>query len=530
MSGVPPPGDPGPPPPPPAGPGAGNGRSHDWDPPNTATRQLSPLSMVAGIDPRSLVFGAVAIASAGPAVLVIVPVLVVVAAVQFFQWRAFRFGFDGAVVRVEQGVLQKRTRSIDVARIQQVEIDQPLVHRLLGLAVLRLETASEGGQTEVELNGVALQEAEALRAALRPAATAARVADGDADEPLPDVPTVTVLEVPNTHLALSAVTGVQLLALPAALAVLSETVFDLGAEEDIGQTVVGLAQGSGIALLVLIGGVVAFGAAVVAAILRDGGYRVDLRGQDLVIRRGLLTTRETVLPRHRVQVVEVRQNWLRRALGVAAVHVRSAGGGAASDDARRIQVPLVRLGQDLDRLLEAVLPGRPHGSTFRAHPRAARRRSMMRATLRFLVLAVPLAVVALALAMVGDTPGVDLPAVPWQVPAVLAGVLVVLGPVLGLAEYTHLAHALGRDVVASRHGALGVTTSFAPLARLQGVTRTDSPFQRRLDLASVQGHLAGAGATTTIVVLDVDSRTAHRLLEDLTVAASQGEPVSPPPR
>lgn len=508
-------------PPPPAGPPPPAPPPSGWDPRDTAPRQLSPLSMLAGIDPRSLVFGAVAILSAGPGALVIVPVVAVVAVVQLLQWQAFRYGFDGEVVRVQQGVLQRRTRSIDVARIQQVEVDQPLLHRLTGLAVLRLETASEGGETEVELNGVTLEEAEALRAALRPAAAAAR-ADVDGGPTAPEVATETVLEVPHAHLALSAVTGAQLLALPAALAVLSQTVFDLGAEEDVGQTVVGIAQGGGLAILVLLGAVVAFVAAVVAAVVRDGGYRVAVRGDDLVITRGLLTTRETVLPRHRVQVVEVRQNWLRRALGVATIHVRSAGGGAARDDARRIQVPLVPTGIELDRLLEAVLPGRPHSSQFRSHPPAARRRSMVRATLRFAVLAVPLALVAAGLAVAAGVEGLEALTVPWQVPAVLAGLLLLAGPPLGLAEYGHLAHALGDRVLASRHGALGVTTAFAPLRRLQGVTQTDSPFQRRLDLASVTGHLAGGGATTSVVVLDVDRTTALRLRAALTEAASRG--------
>ncbi len=479
--------------------------------------------MVAGLDPRSLVFGAIAIASAGPAALVIVPVLAIVAVVQVLQWQAFRYGFDGEVVRVQQGVLQRRTRSIDVARIQQVEVDQPLVHRVLGLAVLRLETASEGGETEVELNGVTLAEAEALRAALRPAAAAARAgAPGTTADAAPPPPATTILEVPSRDLALSAVTGAQLLALPAALAVLADTVFDLGAEDDVGSTVVGLAQGSGLAVLILLGAVIAFGAAVVAAVLRDGGYRVDLRGDDLVIRRGLLTTRETVLPRHRVQVVEVRQNWLRRALGVATVHVRSAGGGAARDEARRIQVPLVRDGRDLDRLLEAMVPGRPHSSGFRHHPPAARRRSMVRGTLRFGVLAVPLALVAAGMWLVQDVEGLGAAVLPWQAVGVAAVVVLALGPVLGLAEYGHLAHALGEKVLVSRHGALGVTTAFAPLRRLQGVTQTDSPFQRRLDLASVTGHLAGAGATTSVVVLDVDRATAADLRIALTEAAAHG--------
>lgn len=507
-----------PPPPPPAGvppqPG-GPGGPGAWDPPGTVARQLPPASMVARIDVRGLVFGAIALVSAGPALVIAVPILAVVAVVQLLQWQAFRYGFDGSVVRVQQGVLQKRHRSIDIGRIQQVEVDQPLLHRLLGLAVLRLETASEGGETEVELDGVGLAEAERLRAALR---TTARAVVDQAGEATPaPAPRRPVLQVPLSHLALSAVTGAQLFALPAALAVLSEALLDVRAEDDLAETVTGLAQGLGVAVLIAGGAILALGAAVVATVLRDGGYTVEGRGDDVVIRRGLLTTRETVLPRHRVQVVEVRQNWLRRALGFATVHVRSAGGGAARDQARQLQVPLVRPGPTLDHLLSVLLPEVPWPTAFRSHPPPARRRSVVRSTLRAAVVAAPLATVAVALAAL---PG--LTAVPWQVPAGLAGLVLALGPVLGLAAYRHLAHALGRQVVSSRYGMLGVTVSHAPLGRLQGVTRTDSPFQRRLGLASVSGHLAGAGLTTTIRVLDVGTEAADHLHGDLTTAAAGG--------
>lgn len=471
--------------------------------------------MIARIDARSLVFGAIALVSAGPALVIAIPILGVLAVVQLLQWQAFRYGFDGSVVRVQQGVLQRRQRSIDIGRIQQVEVDQPLAHRLLGLAVLRLETASEGGETEVELDGIGLAEAERLRAALRP--TTAPSTSDTGTEAATTAGRRTVLEVPARHLALSAVTGAQLFALPAALAVIAEAVFDVRAEEDLAETVTGLAQGLGVAVLVLGGAVLVLGAAIVAAVLRDGGYTVEVRGDDVVIRRGLLTTRETVLPRHRVQVVEVRQNWLRRAMGFATVHVRSAGGGAARDQARQIQVPLVRPGPTLDHLLGVLLPEVPWSTAFRSHPPAARRRSVVRSTRGAVTIALPLGALAVALAWV---PG--LAVLPWQVPAVAAGVVLALGPVLGLAAYRHLAHALGAHVVSSRYGMLGVTVSHAPLRRLQGVTQSDSPFQRRLGLSSVAGHLAGTGLTTTIMVHDVAVATAEDLRADLTVAAAGG--------
>lgn len=470
--------------------------------------------MLAGLDPRSMVFIAIALVSAGPAIGILLPILAVVVIARVLSWQAFRYGFDGAVVRVQQGVLQRQYRSIDVGRIQQVEVDQPLVHRMVGLAVLRIETASEGGQTEVELNGVSRTEAERLRAALRPHAQVRRSDDTTSDKTV-DSPERHVLRVDMGQIALGAVTGAQLFALPIALLVLFEFTFDVGAEEDVGQTVYQWLQQAGIPILLLLLAALALVAAIGAAIARDGGYRIDARGDDVVIRRGLLTQRETVLPRHRVQVVEVRQNWIRRALGVGTVHVRSAGGGAAGDSSRRIQVPLVRLGPDLDQLLATFLPDRPTASEFRSHPPAALRRSIVHTTLRAVVTAGPLVAAARALWLYPD-----MTLITWQVPAVAAALLLLAAPILGVARYRHLAHALIPDVVSSRHGALGVTVSHAPLQRLQGVTMSQSLFQRRLGLASLSGHLAGAGSTTAIVVHDAGQDRARILLDQLTAAAA----------
>jgi putative membrane protein len=502
----------GPPGPPPGGVPA----DQDLDPPGTAPRRLHPATIVVGIDPRALVAGGIGLVSLGPVGLVLaVPFLLLVFGYQWLVWDRFRYGFDGHVIRIEHGVLQRRLRSIDVARIQQVELDQPLLHRLFGLAVLRLETASEGGETEVELPAVALATAEALRRRLR--AVAVTVSTGDGTAPVAASPATPVLTVPYHHVALAAVTGAQLLALPAAAFVLFDLAADAGGVEDASGAVAGLVGNLGLVTLLVLLPLVLI-AAVVSAVLRDGQVVVERRGDDLQVTRGLLSTRQAVLPRHRIQLVEIRQNWLRRLFGMASVSVRSAGGGANQDQHRRIVVPLVRTGADLDRLLGALLPTVPTWTSWRRHPRRARRRMMVRWTLRLVPLGLTTGLAAVVLGLVlGQVPTL----------VTLAAVLLVLaGPALGAVEYSNLAHAVTDGAVGTRHGAFGITTGIAPLARLQAVTQSANPFQRRLSLASVDAHLAGTG-TTILTVLDVDAADALALRARLTAAAA-GRPSDGP--
>ncbi len=497
--------------------------SDAWDLPESAPRRLPALSMVLALRPQTILVILVAtIGSGGAALALFIPVLAAFAlAIQAVSWYAFRWGFDGRVVRVEQGVMQRSVRALDATRLQQVEIEQSLLQRIFGLATLRMETASEGSETEVELDGIELGMAQSLEAAVRAVAAGPLVAMATAGMPVdttegadivvplpPPTAEETVTEVSMGMLALSALTGAQLLALPVVLFAIYDTLLDVGAGDVAAETAAGLG-GATLAVLLAVG---AFVAAVVTTIVRDGGYRVSRRGDDIVVRRGLLTNRVTVFPRRRVQVVVIRQNWLRRALGAVSVHVRTAGGGSANVEARRVAVPLMRPGPELDRLLDLLLPVHPDLTTLVPHPSAAQRRAQVRWTLR---LALPAAVLAgaAALAELG----------PLATRALAFGAVVALaaGPVMGLIEYGNLAHLLAPDVLVTRQGAFGITTSIAPLRRLQGVSETSSPFQRRVDLASVTAHLAGSGTTTGLAVRDVARARADVLRSALTAEAAR---------
>lgn len=62
----------------------------------------------------------------------------------FASWWFTRFVIDDREVRVETGWLSRRSRRVPFERIQSVDIDQPLLARLFGLAEIRIEAGAEG--------------------------------------------------------------------------------------------------------------------------------------------------------------------------------------------------------------------------------------------------------------------------------------------------------------------------------------------------------------------------------------------------
>ncbi|HEV3496835.1 MAG TPA: PH domain-containing protein, partial [Actinomycetes bacterium] len=82
------------------------------------------------------------------------------------EWLRRTYELEGGALRLEEGVLARKLRAVPFDRIQQVELVRKPLHRLLGVATLRVETAGGGTAAEVDLDVVTLEEARALRASL----------------------------------------------------------------------------------------------------------------------------------------------------------------------------------------------------------------------------------------------------------------------------------------------------------------------------------------------------------------------------
>ena len=89
--------------------------------------------------------------------------LVVAAVLQYFFYR-FRVEADGLVIR--SGVLQKSLRHIPFHRVHNVALHQSLLHRLAGVAEVRLESAG-GMKPEAEMRVLSLADAHALEELVR---------------------------------------------------------------------------------------------------------------------------------------------------------------------------------------------------------------------------------------------------------------------------------------------------------------------------------------------------------------------------
>jgi len=104
--------------------------------------------------PRLLTLYMIRAVLTGPGLVVLMPLL-------FFRYETLRFRFDREGIHMRWGILFRRQVNLTYARIQDIHLTSGVIQRWLGLADVKIQTASGSSGAEMTLEG--LLEFEAVR-------------------------------------------------------------------------------------------------------------------------------------------------------------------------------------------------------------------------------------------------------------------------------------------------------------------------------------------------------------------------------
>lgn len=404
------------------------------------------------------------------------------------RWSRFWYRLDDRALHLRGGLLQQWERTIQLARIQSVDVVQKLTHRAFGVVELRIEVV--GGQsTEAPLVALLPEEATRLRALL----ASDLAEEGEASEP-------PLVRMRPRDLLVAGLTGGRVAVVAAmagwAFQLLPEDTLFVNLDELVGT------NRSNLETVLLIAGAL-LGASVLISLATTvivyWGFTAHRREDRLVITRGLLQTRRSVVAVGRIQAIRIEENLIRRVFGLASVRVLTAGYGKESGDQQQASmlVPVA----DRDRCLqvaEAVV-GSDGLREMDLRP------APTRALVRRLVFASIVGVAALILG-----------------PALPDGARIATFPVLPVAiGFAYLSwRALGHEILArhvvARSGALQRRTTVAARANVQHLILHRSPTQRPFGLASLTLAIPKASAA----VIDVDEDVAEERFDELAARLS----------
>ncbi len=442
-----------------------------------AARGLVPVGTVAVVGGRGYGWVVIAIASLST---------IATALIRYFS---FSYRIEKGELIIESGLIERRHRSIPLERVQEIRIEQGIVHRLFDVVDATVETGG-GEDVEAKLSVLSRAEADRLRTAVRAGAMGrGRVDSSEVAEPEDRV----IRRLSWMDLVLAGITTNHLLsalalagaALNFADDLLPDTIYKTAANYLYKNADRFFGYGARYAFLVVIGGLIAvfvIGSffSVIGSIVLFYGFTISSRGEDLRRRYGLLTTRASSLPRRRIQVLEIEEKLFRRLFGLATLRADTAGAKRDNEDdnkGRDVLLPIVRT-RDVASLLPELLPD--------FHEEQAEWRQVSPLAIRRGI--VPWIVLCL-LASVGlfffrhnlhaVWPLALLPFVWW----------------MNVASYRRLGYALSGRYFQTRRGWLGRSTHIVPLSKVQAVSLQQTPFDRRLGLASLRIDTAGQAYT-----------------------------------
>ena len=286
-----------------------------------AWRRLYPLSpIVRGgrgtIGIAILLLPALLRGGISPGDLVPLGVIALITILGFVSWFVTRWTIDGDDLRIETGVLRRRSLRFPLSQVQAIDVLRPGLGRLLGAAELRLRMGGSAGGA-ARLSYVAAGEVEALRAQLLALAHGAP----------PDQATPAVV-VADEHV---------LTTVPTARLVASILISDVGfyAEAVLAALVVTALLAPAVASAVISGGGLVWLLGVITVTWRRFNLEYRLTVADapdgLRLSGGLVSlTSETIRP-GRVQAVRMVEPLLWRPFGWCRLQVDLAGGRQPSD-------------------------------------------------------------------------------------------------------------------------------------------------------------------------------------------------------
>lgn len=397
------------------------------------------------------------------------------------EWYATSYRITDERVELRSGVVSHNHRSLPRERIRSVDLTADPVHRLLGLAVVKIGTGAQGAG-ELKLDAVARGEADRIRTALLPSTS------DEQEAPLARLNPAWLLYSAVTLSMMLAVWG----AIASAFGSLSDVFEKFGLYREIGELFRSVPLWAGISVPVA--------AALLTGVL--GAFLLSLElwwdftltredSGTLRVRRGLLTRRSISLEEKRLRGVEVAEPLLLRWTGGARTNAIATGLSEQADgenqpDAKTLLPPAPRT--QAMRVAAAVLrePEFPSTGEFRSHPRAALRRRLTWGLLS----AAPFAAAGITAAALGWIPV-------W--PAVVVAVLsVAVAAAFAVDAYRNLGHRLhGRFLLARRGSGLRRTVALQR-SGIIGWRFEQSVFQRRAGLLDVVATTAAGTGRCTV--------------------------------
>ena len=425
--------------------------------------------------------------------LVGIPALILIRSIVDFYY--FRFYILDDDLIIKRGFLSKKVITIPLDKIQSVHIEQNLVHQLLDVAKLAIDTAGSE-KSEAEIDAISISKAESFKEFLLRNDTI----NGEVINVQDRVVEVPVIRLSGSDLLKLGLSANHLHAFFIVLAFGISAVQELS--EIFGNRVITIVQESSNAIgfslssvlaLVVFVLVVSMIVSMVRIVLMYSNFSCDETEQGFRIRTGLINTKQKLVPFSKIQYVSWEANWIRRRIGLFMLDLHQAQNDLAKKK-QRIRLPVTRR-EYVDRLLRYYHPV--------VKPVADSQHTIHKSypVRRMLVSGVPIAlIVTLATSFY------------LREYALLFLLIIPYVYVINLVYRKKFRLYLSPEAFQVNSGAWGKESKVAQWYKIQYVQLNQSIFQRRKQLATLVLHTAGGQIRIPYIDLELARRMTNYAL------------------
>ena len=493
-----------------------------------AAQRTHPLSIVTGFIAAlpQMLYAIPALLVGGnkvaPFLIFIIPAMVLLGGGgRWLAWRHFKYRIGTEEIRVDHGLLRRKSRSIPFDRIQDVGLEQKPVARLLGLAAVKIETGGGKGE-DAELSYLKLADAGALRDLIRdrkhgavegPNAAVPTIAAGS-EAPAATAAPLFAMDLRRLLLAGLFNFSLVIIGLIGAFLQQFQNVLpfdiwnprfwlgllgdvDIDAIRAMGLIAEVAAVIGALVTLVVIGMV----SGVIRTVLRDYGFRLERVPAGFRRRRGLLTLTDVVLPAHRVQAGLILSGPIRRHFGWRELKFQSlAQDGKGSSDHN--VAPLAHPQEILPILAEAGLDDAADPASYH---RARLGPFILLWTMLALLLCIPATVLLFVL--------------PLAAPFVFAAAACL--PLLAWLRWKHHRHVVRGGQLYVQTGWWRQRLTLLPMVKTQSIDLTYNPIDRLFGTAGLAFGVAGGSGSFPLHLRALPEAEAVTLRDRIMAAVTK---------
>lgn len=410
--------------------------------------------------------------------------------IAFFR---FTFHINGDKLIVNKGVFKRTDLEIPLERVQSVNFQQNIIHRLFNVVKLEMDTAGSS-KNEMELYALDHDKAQALSKIILAHKKTGSLSQSEEVEFQAGREVIFKLSlgqlfkvgITENHIRSG---GVIIFFFFWIYDSLRDVGMDLMENmEDYAPAAEALMQSALIvAILAVLFVIVSLVISMVRTVLRYYDLHMYRLEDGFVVKSGLISRKEYAAKDHKIQLLKWSQNLLQKWAGIFELVLRQASSVTVTD---KKALKVVGLAQGDIALSQSYVFRKDIKELENIKYKGVNRYYFIRRIFYWSYALIPLIVVSILVKRIDIL--------------LLLILIYAFGIYSSFLKYRKKAYGLGKELIAVNGGIFGEAKAILSIFKLQGVTLKSTPFQKRRKLSSVVLH----GASGAVIIPDIETKEA----------------------